>query len=56
MTGREAVNRLKVSGINVDARPLPGPIDGSSACPDLLNTNAELEESRPQDRQSPRLS
>ncbi|MCA9277197.1 MAG: aminotransferase class V-fold PLP-dependent enzyme [Phycisphaerales bacterium] len=44
--GREAVNRLKASGINADARPLPGTDRWVvRLCPDLLNTNAELEES-----------
>jgi len=44
--GRVAVNRLKASGINADARPLPGTDRWVvRLCPDLLNTNAELEES-----------
>lgn len=44
--GREAVNRLKANGINADARPLPGTDRWVvRLCPDMLNTNAELEES-----------
>jgi kynureninase len=43
--GHDAITRLKQVGVNADARPLPR--SGGwvvRLCPDLLNTNAELEE------------